>query len=193
MVFRKLGKAIFNKMKDYDMYGRSITFTYKGEEEYKTYIGGFISVIILTIMAIYFYLQITTLIFKKDTSKATVSLVRDLLKDEESLSLLETDFSVAFSLINEDGAFTSTDNFTQYLDLEVTQYYSVRNDAGTYDTTTVDFAYTECGTDLFRYSDSYELERLGINTYMCPETMEFYLQGNQYADFYTYFEVVLTM
>lgn len=49
-------------IRSFDIYGRTITFTYKGEERYSTILGGIISVIVSLMSIIYFGLLVKQLI-----------------------------------------------------------------------------------------------------------------------------------
>ena len=98
------------------MYGKQIAFTYKGEEQFKTFIGGFISSAIIIVMLLYFQLIFRVMIGKKDTNKQTNGLVRNLQKDFENLNLEEHAFSFAFNFKDDDFNILSDQT---YVNLEI--------------------------------------------------------------------------
>ena len=98
-----IGKYIYisyTYAKDFDMYGKLIIFTYKGKEQYKSYLRGIITIMVVVVMILYAQIMFTVLIEKTDTGKSTFSLIRNLISESDSLDLSTTGFSFAFTMDN---------------------------------------------------------------------------------------------
>lgn len=124
----KLFKTGVSKLKNYDMYGTSIGFTYKGKDQFHTFIGAVVSLAVMAVVMLYSYTQLKIMLTNANTAMSTNSLVRDLYEDESNFYLNETDFIIAFSMAN------SSQN--QLLDrrivnLHITQIIETKNDDGT--------------------------------------------------------------
>ena len=68
---------IHKLIKNKDMYGKQITFTYKGEETLKTFWGGILSLVIMTVLLISFCTNMYTLINRNDSQTYTKTVYKD--------------------------------------------------------------------------------------------------------------------
>ena len=112
-------------IQNYDMYGKTITFTYKGEDEFKTTFGGCTSIAIIGVIIFYSSLLLKTMLRRDNTTKNTDLLVQDLNNDSQNVSMASTNFSIALGLINEDD--TSNANYISdptYFSVEMVQFYT---------------------------------------------------------------------
>ena len=172
----------------FDMYGRSIAFTYKGREKYNTWIGTLATIIISIIMILYAQLLLNILINEGDTSKATNSLVRDLFLDKEDLYINNTAFTFAFTVQDEDGTVYTDESYVTY---EIFQQRGIRDGGGGYNFTTTEFNWSQCGTELFPYENLLERSSYGIEEFTCPMHRNLSVQGNSYNTNYNFFEIVV--
>ena len=120
-------------IQNYDMYGKTITFTYKGEDEFKTTFGGCTSIAIIGVIIFYSSLLLKTMLRRDNTTKNTDLLVQDLNNDSQNVSMASTNFSIALGLINEDD--TSNANYISdptYFSVEMVQFYTENGTDFTY-------------------------------------------------------------
>ncbi|CAI2384568.1 unnamed protein product [Moneuplotes crassus] len=101
---------MLSTVKGVDMYPKTIPFTFKGQEEFKTLFGGIISLIIKIVILLYTYQMISIMITNKNSSKNVNTTVQNILNDTESINLTDTKFQFAvratingmdFDLFNE--------------------------------------------------------------------------------------------
>ena len=138
----------FSYVKDFDMYGKRIAFTYKGQEEYKTLLGGIITIIVTIVMILYAQIMFRVLIGRTDTNKSTNGLIRNLVSDSESLDLSTTDFSIAFTLDNDTLDIIADQS---YVNVDVAQYTITGGATGT--TTNQSIGIQRCGSSSFKFND----------------------------------------
>lgn len=180
MGLTKIIHSATEKITEFDIFGQTINFTYKGKDEFQTLFGGLVSICIKIIMVLYLYLQLNILIYKKDTSTSTNSLVRNLRVDSEALQIVDSDFSLGVAI--QSNYFDVMSDET-YISLQFFQI--VYDDSGISSQQPISKAL--CGNDYFRYEDQDLVDSFGISYYICPVTNEFEVQGNIFADTYKYF------
>ncbi len=73
----------YGSVKNLDSFSSPIAFTYKGENTFKTFIGGTVSMVILTIMTIYGYSLAQVMWYRKDTNKSKSTKIVDLANSTE--------------------------------------------------------------------------------------------------------------
>lgn len=69
---------IYNIIKGRDSFSQQITFTYKGDASFTTFLGGVVSTIILVVMIIYAYSLAQVMFYRKGTNKSLSTTVVDL-------------------------------------------------------------------------------------------------------------------
>ena len=174
----------FSYVKDIDMYGKRIAFTYRGKEQYKTYLGGIITIMVVVVMILYAQIMFRVLIEKTDTGKSTNGLIRNLISDSDSLDLSTTDFYFAFTMDNDTFDIITDQS---YINLDITQYNITGGSAGVITNKGVSIA--RCGSDYFKFEEQSSVNTFGISEYICPVSTNFTLKGNVYAPIYEYFEL----
>ena len=79
----KFGGIVRNTVKKFDFFSQRIMFTYKGETSFSTFIGGFISLLILAIIAIYSGYLVQVIVSRQNSNNSLSTEVVDLtVKDE---------------------------------------------------------------------------------------------------------------
>ena len=119
--FRWIGERI----KGFDMYGKTITFTYKGQDQFKTFIGGIVSIILFFVAIIYGVNLLNVMVNRNDTNSTINTVIEDLSVDSEVLNLGESNFQLAIAA-RYDNQISITEN-NPYFRLTVTQYSISRN------------------------------------------------------------------
>mmetsp|Transcript_43536 Transcript_43536/g.51245 ORF Transcript_43536/g.51245 Transcript_43536/m.51245 type:complete len:204 (-) Transcript_43536:508-1119(-) len=184
------GKAIVkfarDKVKGFDRYAKPITFTYKGEGEFTTLIGGVITIGSLVVLSLYAYIMVKILIEKKDTKTSITTSVSDLISDSDPIELKDTTFMFAFNII---GASFDILTDESYFDMTVFKYFKTKDsETGELYTDVQQIELQRCG-DTFKYYNQTVIKKFGIDNYICPKSMDLTVQGNLYSDSYTYFQV----
>jgi len=140
MILYKFYKWAQSIVKSRDMYGKTFTFTYKGEDEFKTTIGGVISIAIQVVLAIYAIMLLRVMAQRGDTNKSRNTMVQDLSSDTEKITLADTTFSLAFSVENVNSYNILTDS--SLLKLAITKYHiEYDQDTNSTVTTSTDVSY----------------------------------------------------
>ena len=113
MILKRHAIWLKNKICGCDIYGKTINFTYKGEDQYKTFIGGAISIVIMWIMVVYTYSLFKTMIDYKNTNSIVNTVYQNLDAGIDPL-ILDTDefnfiFKISYSLNGERKYYTNND------------------------------------------------------------------------------------
>ncbi|CAI2377012.1 unnamed protein product [Moneuplotes crassus] len=184
-ILAKASGFVTDRIKGFDMYPTSINFTFDGQEEFKTLIGGVVSIVIKVIIILYSYLMLRIMIERKNTQKSVNTVVTDILNDKSPVHLNTSDFSFAFNgIIEGDNSFDLLDN--PYVSVELFQW--VKNTTtGDFDST--DIPMVRCEKTFFKFYNQTEVEKLGIEDYICPQNRNFLIQGNSLSEDFLYLEL----
>ena len=125
MVFQSTFRCITNYIKGYDSFGKTFTFTYKGEDQFKTFLGGFVSIIISMVLLVY-YINLLIIMFNRGSSDTSVNnIIKDLSIDQDQLDLGNSNFQFAIRIANSTtGYFTQNDS---YFSMSLKQYEVTEN------------------------------------------------------------------
>ena len=108
------------KVKSSDSFPNQITLSYKGDSDFKTLLGGLVSLVIKLILLTYGISLFIILIRRKGTIQTKNSVVTDLTKNEEAYLLDPSKFGFAFTFFGENGTFFHDESYFKF---EVTQVY----------------------------------------------------------------------
>ncbi|CAI2385115.1 unnamed protein product [Moneuplotes crassus] len=185
-ILRKSADYFLNSLRGLDMYPKTIKFTYKGQEEYKTLLGGLVSLAINVVILIYAWMLFTIMVSNKNSSKSINTSVKNLREDTETIDLKESPMSFAFAVFKSDAAIDVT-AFQNYFTVEVIKYNKTKTQASV---TPEQISYSVCGSN-FSYKNQTEVNLLGIQNYFCPNSNNFGVLGNGFSDAYQYYEINL--
>ena len=143
--------------KYFDRYPRIISFSYKGKEEFRTFIGGIISIGTFVVLILYAYIMFSILIFKKDTKKNKTTAVKDLVNDSDPIDISESTFAFAFAIKGTDIDIVSD---STYINLMINQFTNVKDTVGS--GTKVNIPYQKWGDD-FKFYNQTLVKKQGIN------------------------------
>ena len=88
-----------NKIRRCDIYGKTITFTYKGEDQYTTFIGGVTTIAIMFAMLTYTSGLLKTMIEYKGTNSSVNTIIKDLSNDTDPMILSPGNFEFLITII----------------------------------------------------------------------------------------------
>ena len=80
-------------IRSFDIYGKSISFTYKGEDQYKTLMGGCITIVIKVLMVVFAWNLALSMLNRNNTISSVNTIINDIRQDNELLNLTDTEFS----------------------------------------------------------------------------------------------------
>ena len=106
----------------FDRYPKILSFTYKKKEEFKTIVGGIISIATYVVLLLYAYVMLRIMFEKRNTSKGISLTVNDLMNDLEPVNFQSTPFMFAilndgdyFDILNDEAYINMTVLFTTYV------------------------------------------------------------------------------
>ncbi|CDW71429.1 UNKNOWN [Stylonychia lemnae] len=180
-------KQMRNRFKSIDYFGQSVTFTYNGEDQFKTLFGAAISLVLMIVLLAFGIYKFVYLVNRWNPNVIKTSFLRDL-KEEPAFRPQDLGFDFAFG-IGEDipaniGGFTVRQIEFQFEKYSNGTQKRVKKPSR-------DLNITKCGSDLFRYDDKQELVDLEIDQMNCLKETEYELKGNFYAQEYKYLELKL--
>ena len=117
-------------IKNRDMYAKQITFTYKGEESFKTFFGGAISLLITAIVIIFGVQRFIVMINRTDASTTFNKSVNSLSDSSYTIDLSQYSFYFALELkYNNKNLLMDSSYFT--VSMEVLEEDSLGNSKST--------------------------------------------------------------
>ncbi|CAI2374574.1 unnamed protein product [Moneuplotes crassus] len=181
---KKSANFALDSVRGLDMYPKTIKLTYKGNEEFKTLLGGVVSLGIKVVILIYTWTMFSIMLSNKNSSKSINTSVKNLRQDNDIVELQNSTFQFAVSGIFN-GSEIDIMAYPEAFVPEVRIITKLANETS-YRNETVPLV--QCG-DNFKYDNQTEVKYLGINEYYCPQSRDFKMQGNVLSDAYQYFEV----
>ena len=124
MIFSTAARWLTRQVSSLDIYGKTITFTYKGKEKYNTFIGGMTTLAIMSVMLVYAIRLLLIVINRKDTNSSINTTINNLNNDSKLLNLENTTFEfgifISYNISNNQVIF-ETDN--SLFTLSMVQHY----------------------------------------------------------------------
>ena len=79
----RVGGTIHNTVKKFDLFSQKIMFTYKGDTSFSTFLGGFVSLIIFSIICIYSVFLLQVMVNRENSNSSKSTEVVDLIVHDE--------------------------------------------------------------------------------------------------------------
>ncbi|CAI2374751.1 unnamed protein product [Moneuplotes crassus] len=183
-----MGREILEKGKKFvrkavrmvDMYPKKINFTFKGKEEFQTFTGGIVSLVLKVAIILYSYHMMSILIRNKDSSKNINRTNKS--KSSTRHRAISPCFQLAIKAEKNGADFDLFDK-PEYFTANVLQV-NANQSAGKYETTPISLS--KCGSS-FNYSNQAEIDLLKISEYYCPENKNFTVMGNLHSEELSFF------
>ena len=99
------------------MFSKPISFTYNGEENFATFIGGVMSIVILSILFAYGAVKFLTMINREDSNTSFNRVVNDLTSSGTSVNLGDSTFYFAMGIDNSGSNLLFN---SSYIDMKMT-------------------------------------------------------------------------
>ena len=136
MILYKAVKWVAQQVTRYDIYAKTITFTYNGKDTYNTFIGGITTLSIMSVMLVYGINLFLIMINRKGTNSSINTTINDLNNDQEVLNLGNTTFEFGINFgYNVNGEYISFQQNDSYFTLYIAQKYEEVNGSETVETT----------------------------------------------------------
>ena len=171
------------------MYGKKIVLNYEGDQSFRTHIGAFASLMIISMIGVYFLLQLRVMFLKNNTSYSRNSLQKDLTNDLEVHPIGQK--HIMFGMrIDYNGANLLTDS--SYFTYSINQVNQVYVNSGS--DVVVQRNKTKVNMDFWNASSFYQIKsdaysRLEVDQHLCPSNLNYTVAANYYAPRFDYIEV----
>ena len=161
--------------------------TYEGQDAFKTHCGGMISLVIFSALSVYLALQLNVLMTFGDTSVSKSTLFQELIDIDTVHEIGEAGFMFGLSLNYDGNEMLNDPTYFTYTVKQVIQEYDATIDGNV--RTKTDRAIAACGTDSFENADPNNIERLGIDEYLCPTDDNMTVAGSFFSTRFDYIEL----
>ena len=118
---------VHNRIKDNDLYAKSVTLTFKGKTTFSTSYGGVISCLIKLTIIIIAIIRVSIIFNRSDTSKSINKVVKDIVHDDTKHYIGKGTFAIAFGLVDQ-LVFTSLLTDSTYFSFQIFQQINNRTD-----------------------------------------------------------------
>ena len=177
---------------DNDLYARQITFSLQGNDSFKTFAGGLLSFMIVLGMTV-ITIMLSVVLFKHgDTNKSTKNVIKDSFDNTDHHYIArEGDFAVAKGYIS----YPSGEIGTNLLADET--YFTVRFDNIEYTRSNGEYSINsrivemDYCNDTFPFSGDEIYQRKGMDSYLCPQNNDYYLQGDFNSEVFSDVEILI--
>lgn len=121
-------KSAANFVKRFDKFGEPVSINHKGNTTYTTKLGGFVGIVVYSMILYFVYGRLIKLIEKDDAAKVQVTQGLSLLDDPTEYNFNEANFTVGIAAFSPDMSVAY--DLRGLLDLVGNQVYFI-NDGGT--------------------------------------------------------------
>lgn len=123
-IFTKVISYFTGKMRNYDQFAIPITLNYNGEDSFKSYLGGFFSIIAMILTFIYGLTLLIALFNYSNTVINTVELIRNLATDTTTYKINNDAFAIGVYGTNTNGDLLYDPSYVTVTAFHVTQRLS---------------------------------------------------------------------
>eukprot|EP00347_Sterkiella_histriomuscorum_P021629 403333316 len=190
---KKKGRKFCNYFKQIDLYGKQVTLTYKGDDQFKTRIGASISFILLTSLIAFALYKGVILIQKSSSDIRKQTFYQNINKDYEVKVLNGFDFAFLVNDANFNDIYDPT-YFSIDISMVSRRWDQNENGDGRVNKKdgTVNIGFEKCGMNGLLTDDQESVEYVGIYNYYCPTMKNYSLYGQFYSDKFRYVRIQVT-
>lgn len=168
-------------VKNFDLFSIPITLTFKGEKQFNTFYGGFVSILIMGLMFGYMISLAVTVFTRADTTTSVNTFTKNMLTDKTvHYPGLDT-FAIGlkFNYLNlTSGSLSPQTLFDKtVLEFDIVQVISTRQANGTVRTTETSLGYESWGSN-FRLLNPDIVKTQRIQDFICPKNKNYRLKSN---------------
>ncbi|CDW81840.1 UNKNOWN [Stylonychia lemnae] len=159
-----------------DQFGHPISLTYKRNNTFKTFFGGFITILFRMGIVVFLVFEIMKVVEKK-SNIANSQYRRNLVEDKRQYQIDLTNFDLAYSIFSTDPKIAA--NIDRYVSVQFQEvYFAWSKDGATYTMDVKDVPLDNCPPGRF-LGETVQTDNFGIQfNYKCPVTINSTLQGS---------------
>ena len=177
-------------IRSFDMYGKNIVLTYKGDDKYRTHVGGFASIVVGAVIFSYIIYLFFVMLTKGNTNISVSSILNDVSNDVEILKPGKDKFDFAFSYTASGVDYLADSTYFSFSMRQVEQQWVNLTGTSSLQRSKTDIPFEKCGGN-FSHDDQEEIIRLGIDEYYCPTSDEYSVAGTFFSQQFNYIEIKL--
>ena len=180
-----------DKITSRDLFGIPVSLTYDGEGEFKTGIGGFVSVIVTLILLAYSIQLFKVLVMRESATVTKNTVQTDLTYDPTRHELSQNGFDFGVALVHSDG--TDIMNDPDYVSVTMSQLTWTGDTVGDgHAQSARSFDYQLCDPSSFQNLDQFALTTLKVyEQYYCPKERNLVVSGNLISTEYNYVKILI--
>ena len=175
-------------VKGNDVFGKSITLTYKGEDDMKSFYGGVISIILKLAVFVTFMILLVQLFRRRFAETATKTVVEDIFNDDTRHYIGHSGFALGMSYMDYANNPSVIHNYLAdqtYFGVRFLEFNLVRNANKTSTSTTTSFEMGNWTEKEFEGIHEDVFQDKVMNGFLCPLNKNYTLQGDYNSrDFY---------
>lgn len=186
----KLLSWMRKKIRDTDMFSKSVQLSYKGKTSFKTTFGGVVSILIKILLTLYGILLFKEVVTKGNTTKSVTNIVKDLTKDTTKHYISKGTFAFAVKL---QGLYPERMLDPTYFKFEISQvkYTRSTNGDGAINESFVDIPYELWG-DNFPFVEKEVYDRVELQKFLCPSNTDHFISSNYNSEEFSVIRVQLS-
>ena len=180
-----------NVLKTCDLYGKSIVLNYKGEQSFKTIIGGVASLFIFIFIIVYFLIQIQAMIHYGNSNVSKNIFRKNINEDTTKHEIGSSGLTFGISLFHN--KTQQILNNTSYLSYTVKQVNvnDPANFTGNYSFNSADISMTRCNETSDKVPEK-TIKGKRLEQFLCPSVSNFILAGSDYAPLFDFIEISIS-
>ncbi|CAI2358830.1 unnamed protein product [Moneuplotes crassus] len=163
-----------------DLYGKPITLHYRGNYAFKTYLGGFVTILVVMTICGYASYLFRVMVERQNIIYATNTMIKDLQGEANIHRPAEHGFALALGMRRSNNSFLD-EEYLRIFQVKAYQYRGVTARDGSFTETREELELVRC-KDNFPFYNKTQLEVFGINNHVCIKPTNYSITGNWYSD-----------
>ena len=181
-----LGLFFKSKITNSDMFPLVVNFTCDGKNNFQTFFGGFLSIIIkMLVFGIAISLTIT-IIQKGNSSFNVTTIQQDMTSDEEKYYFAQKDIFIGITLVGPDSDLLLNSSYFNFEMNQVSYFRDNSSIGSSFNKTNIPFEYWKVDVSKIESSIS---QTIKDRKYLCPKNKDIYVRSNYNTDRYETFEI----
>lgn len=169
-------------LQSFDIYGKPILMTHKGNQKFKTIFGGLVSLLVCLFLFAMFWYKFHIMITRQNTSVKQNSIINASSKLTPAQDIGAYGYSIAIGLTNPFSAPLTYDKKYGVFQMSQNKYVAVTNSttnvtSRVFSTSSIPFSQCNSSSPALQNVDPSILAEFPISEYFCPDWMNLTLRG----------------
>ncbi|CAI2383311.1 unnamed protein product [Moneuplotes crassus] len=177
--FKKIVYGMFKSVREIDSYGTPIPLHYRGDDKFKTYVGGSVTILVHLVLLSYASYLLAVMFRREDVTYNTSRVIRDLNQDLSDHKPAQHGFAIGIGFRWNNISFLD-EEFLKMYRIRAYQFSAILQPSG-WKETEEELELVKC-KDHFPYYNQTQLKRFRINNFVCIKTKDYSLVGNLITD-----------